>query len=944
MERTFIQSLIKEIPSDSNFFKNTTVIFPTKRACIYFKKALIEAAGNENIWLPEIISIQDFLYRYVPYAIATDQELIGLLFQIHQKIIPAEQSFAQFYKWGQMILKDFNEIDQYLVDTRHLFHYVKSFKTLDENAELTSEQIQLLNQFWNTLPTDKNSDVKAQFIKTWNALDEIYHQFRSVLKEKNILYEGAAYQALLFELENQDKKFTKRNFIIAGFNALSAFEERLFLHLTEHYNTSIYWDADTSYLQNEELEAGLFIRRYQKHFKQAGNHLITTTLGKTAKQVTFVEAPLEWTQVKYALEKIDSLNAKETVLVLCDETLLYPLLESLPESLPVNITMGYPLMIHPIHTLVQYLLAFHQHKVEKKNISPTLFLKIIQHPLITQYAVEKRHRIEKRVVQLGFVNASIITEIFGNDDSFMALLMNVEEADHVYLNTILSHLKSADSRSILDEKAFEIVLQILDGIMQSVKANQIQIVLGELYSLLKNSFSTTKLPFKSDSTDGIQIMGFLETRNLDFKNVIILGASENHLPGTNKSGSFIPYSIRKAMNLPTFHENDAIYGYHFYRLLQRAEDISLVYAIDIDKKTINPSRFIEQIKYEWVKIESDKIQFKELKLQIPLAKPIGLEPISISKNEPIVQAKFEQFFNGEKQISASSLIAYLRCPVQFYLKYIAEIPEPEELVEEYDQRILGLIFHSAMELFYQPFLKSKEWINGSTLETYAKNCDWKAIINSAFKNNSIDIEENELMGSNLLIRNIIQRLMQKVVQKDIELGEAFQIQGLELKLKDIPIALNKMGKTVFLKGTIDRIDYVKKSNGEFYARIVDYKSGGVAMNTAFAYNKEKPIELYMSDYFKGKDVKQGIQGYFYSYLFDKQFPNQEIVAGFYAARNLNSGLKMLRDGQTIRTEVLSEFERLLQFTLDELFDIDFPFIQTTNEKAYEYSAYKVLVE
>ncbi len=374
MESTFIQSLLRELPIESNYFKQTVVIFPTKRACIYFKNALIEAVGNDNIWLPEIISIQDFLYRYVPSAIASDQELIGLLYQIHQKIIPTEQHFAEFYKWGQMILKDFNEIDQYLVDTRHLFHYVKSMKTIDESAELTPEQTQLLNQFWNTLPTEKNSDVQAQFLKTWNSLDEIYHLFNQTLKEKNLMYEGAAYRALLDELENQNKKFNKRNFVIAGFNALSAFEERLFQHLVSHYNTTIYWDADTSYLNNTALEAGLFIRRYQKLFAGKNNFITTTSLGEFPKKVTFVEAPLEWTQVKFAIEKVATLQPKETVLVLCDESLLYPLLESLPDSLPINITMGYPLMIHPILTLVQSLLAFHQTKVEKKNISPTLFL------------------------------------------------------------------------------------------------------------------------------------------------------------------------------------------------------------------------------------------------------------------------------------------------------------------------------------------------------------------------------------------------------------------------------------------------------------------------------------------------------------------------------------------------------------------------------------------
>jgi len=563
--------------------------------------------------------------------------------------------------------------------------------------------------------------------------------------------------------------------------------------------------------------------------------------------------------------------------------------------------------------------------------------------LISNYSEELLHRIEKRVIQLGFINASVLAEFFGKEDNFTSLLLQTNEEDHTYLLSILKYLWHSVERNILDGKAFESTIQALEGLTQSIESNGIPLVLGELYNLLKNSVSTLKLPFKSESSDGLQIMGLLETRNLDFKNVIILGASENHLPGTNKSGSFIPYTIRKAMNLPTFHENDAIYGYHFYRLLQRAEDIALVYAIDIDKKTIQPSRFIEQIKYEWAKIEGGNIEFCDLNLQIPIAPSNTIMPIEVSKNHPTILAKFEQYFTGERQISASSLIAYLRCPFQFYLKYIADVPEPESLVEEYDQRILGLIFHSAMEVFYQPFLVNQQWIEPKLLEAYYKKCDWKVIIDTAFKQNDIVISELELMGSNLLIRNIIERLMQKVIQKDIALREPFQMIGLELKIKDVSIDLAD-NKQVFLRGTIDRIDKVKRNDGSTYIRIVDYKSGSVTINNPFSYQQEKTLEIYMGEYFKGRDVKQGIQGYFYSYLYHSKVPNQAIVAGFYSARSLNSGLKMLRNGQQINGEILSYFEKNVQDTLNELFNIDIPFRQSDNESAYNYSAYKVLVE
>ena len=943
MKESFINQLIQKLPKDNEYYRNTLIIFPTKRACIYFKKALLDSSKEKNIWLPEIISIQEFLYEHVPTAIGLEQELLCLLFEVNKSIIPAEQNFVQFYKWGQMILKDFNEIDQYLIETPYLFHYIKSLKTIDESAELSPEQTKLLNQFWSTLPTDKNSDIREKFVKTWNSLDEIYHSFHNVLQQNGITYEGNGYRKLLESLENQEKKFQKKNFVIAGFNALSAFEERFFMHLVQHYNTEIYWDADTSYLKDLDLEAGLFIRRYQKLFPDKVNHIISTSLEQSTKKVSFVEAPLEWTQVKYAIEKIETLQLEETVLVLCDEALLYPLLNNLPESMTINITMGYPLTTHPLQTLIQHLLAFHQHKQEKKSISPTLFLKIIKHPFIKVYFPSAAlHKMIRSVIRLGFVTQKTIQEVLGNE-LILTKLLNTEVEDHQYITSILNYLLHFEKRTILDKKATETFLQLIGSLIQLLNDNEIKLEPGELYKLLKNSLASAKLPFKSDQTDGLQIMGFLETRNLDFKNVIILGATDDHLPGTNKSGSFIPYSIRKAMSLPTFQENDAIYGYHFYRLLQRAEDISLVYAVDIDKSSINKSRFIEQIKYEWSKYEGGNISFSEQHLSIPLPKPSVIELAEINKNESNIQDAFQKYFSGEKQISASSLMTYLRCPFQFYLKYIIQLNEPEELVEEYDQRILGLIFHSAMELFYQPFLESKAWINSDILKQYNKNCNWDKLLSDAFLENEIDIQKHPLVGSNLLVRNIIQRLMEKVIQKDIELKNEFQIQGLELKIKDIPIQLNEK-QTVFLKGTIDRVDCVKDQHGNTFIRIIDYKSGKAEINNYLSRKNEKPVNQYMDEYFEAVFPKQGIQGYFYAHLFDKTTPNQKITAGFYSARSLKDGLKKLRGGTLINGEVLNEFEDRLKQLLIEIFNSEIPFKQTENEKAYEYSAYKVLVE
>ncbi len=941
MQESFIHQLIEQLPLDNQFQRKATIIFPTKRACQYFERALLKKLGKSNFWLPEIISIQEFLYQHVPYAIAPDDELLAILYPIQETKTALKQSFVDFYKWGKMMLKDFSEIDQYLVDSKHLFHYVKSLKSIDDDNELTSEQSQLLSQFWDTLPVDETSNLKRNFLKTWESLSEIYDAFRIVLEAKNIAYEGMAYRALLEQLESRKKKFVKRYFMLAGFNALSAFEERLFKHLSENYETKIFWDADEYYLKNRDLEAGLFIRRYQQLFSDKVNHLVETNFGKSQKEVELVVAPLEISQIDYAISLVKHFKANETVIVLCDESLLYPLVNKLPQNIDFNITMGYPLMLHPIQTLLRYILDFKKYRNERKSISSTIFLKIIKHELLARYLnSDKIKLVEQRAVLYGYLDQKIIEEIF-EAHNLLEIILSKQKNNQQFLSAFLAYLKVNGEKTQLDDQAVDKTIEAFEALVQSTSFGKINLEEEDLYKLMKQSIAGIKIPFNNASLDGLQIMGFLETRNLDFKNIVIVGATDNHLPGTNKSASFIPFSIRKALNLPTYQENDAIYGYHFYRLLQRAESITIMSANSISGSPSQPSRFIEQIKYEWKQFENISIREHVIDIPLPVELPTAL--VSIDKNADNIEKKFEAYFQNEKQLSASALNVYVRCPFQFYLKYIAGLKEPEELVEAYDQRILGKIFHKVMELFYQPFLESKEWISSSSLENYYKGLKFDDLLKQAFEIEKIKYSKTTIIGQNVLVRDIILQFMKLLIQKDIASNQDFKIIGLEQKIEDIPLKLEN-GQTVYMKSYIDRVDLVKDNDGSEYVRIIDYKTGKAAMNNPKTRSAEKPLNEYFSAYFKNDKIKEGLQGYFYAWIYHQKYPNRKLKVGFYSGKQLSKGLLMLRNGETLTDSLLMEFQMHLKLALSEMFNVLIPFTQNEDESAYEYSAYKVLVE
>lgn len=934
MQQSFIHQLIEQLPKEANYFRNTTVIFPTKRACKYFEKVLAEQFGGD-LWLPQVVSIQEFLYEHVPYVVLQESELVAMLHPIHERITDLKQSFVDFYKWGQMMLKDFSEIDQYLIDSEYLFHYIKSYKVIDDEDTLSQEQKILLNQFWESLPEDKSSSIKEQFLKTWQFLSEIYDAFQAALVKQNAAYEGMAYRALLNSVESSSKSFKSRNFVLAGFNALTAFEERLFVHLCHHYETKIFWDADEHYLHDEQLEAGFFIRRYLQLFPERANVLVTTNLKEQHKNVELANCPLETVQIDYALQQ--ALAQPSTVLVLADESLLYPLIKNLPTDVGYNITMGYPLMMHSIHALLKNLLEFRRYFSIKKSISAKLLLKVLKHPLLQSHFESSALVKAESIAQVfGFFGKPQLKDLFGDNVLLEELLSKTSDDADVCLRLLFT-LKADFDNASLEGIAIDACIELFQQLKSIALKNGINLAEEDVYKLLKTMMAGVKIPFESTSEATLQIMGFLETRNLDFENVIVIGATDDHLPGTNKSNSFIPFTIRKALNLPTYQENDAIFAYHFYRLMQRAENIRLVAANPIDKNS-NRSRFMEQISYEWERL--DNIMVSEQDIGIGLPQEITKPLLQIDKRNDFVLLKLEQYFKSEKQLSASALNTYINCPFQFYLKYIVGIHEPEDISEIYDNRVIGQIFHKMMECFYEPFLESKQWIDAESLGKFYKSADKKRLMQLAFESEQIKYSENSLVGQHALAKEVLLELLDQMIKKDIELTKQarFRIVGLEKKLESIPMQLDN-GKTVYFKCYIDRVDEVEDAV-QNYLRIIDYKTGKVNINS----NYKKEADDYIAGYFENNKFKEGFQGYFYAWILRQAKEQLPIQVGFYGARKISGGLIYLQKGERLSDSLLEFYDERLHMLVETIFNLDIPFSQADVEEAYKFGKFRMLVE
>ncbi|MEQ8625919.1 MAG: PD-(D/E)XK nuclease family protein [Vicingaceae bacterium] len=900
--QTFLSRVATEvIKNNSDSLGDTTIILPSRRAIVFlreeFKKQL-----TTTTWLPQFYSLEDFVVSLGKFQQLDRIDLIFELYAVHQQIEGKNaEAFHEFLNWANLLLQDFNEIDRYMIDGAELFSFLTEAKAIEA---------------WN-LTGDPLTEFQLKYLKFWRKLSHYYEQFKARLIEKNQFYQGLGFRQVAEKLE-EGKINTEHisTIYFTGFNALTTAEEKIINHFTDAKSGYLLWDADEYYLNDNSQEAGKFLREHKKRDKTDFNW-ITNSLLTEEKQLDIYGISGNIGQAKLIgnlLSTSASQNSNSsTAVVLSDEELLLPVLEAIPSSIDrINVTMGYPVKSSPFYFWIESF--FKIFKTDTRNSARKgLYFQDIKY-FLSHSAFSYLSRPKTDAIRLYLQELNTSKAIFIASESFeplhdsiqIPLFKDYSSNVSALVNTVhelikLVRIEGKGSLSSLDQEVLYFLSASFKRLEELVSTPSIDFSIDSLLNLFKNIVGAESVSFVGEPLGGLQIMGVLESRTLGFEHVIISSVNEGVLPSGKTQNSFIPFDIKVKFGLPSYKEKDAIFGYHFYRLLQGANKISIIYNTKVDQlQGGERSRFIEQLLYE-VPQKNSKIKIN----QHTIAPKLPREPehnVQIEKNQQIL-AKIEQHF--KEGISASALNTYLSCPLDYYYKYILGLKEKKNLEEKVESRTLGTIVHNVLEQIYQPMLNQlidKKGLQSAkaSIESQLKMEFFEQLkVEPTQGNHKINFEVAKHYIINLIEYDLSQLKDGKEIQL-LSLEESFE-QSIEIQLTD------KTSKKISLKGKIDRID---RYNG--LTRIIDYKTGATKAVDLTYKNPE--------DTLKGKKSK-AIQMLLYNAAYDLKQPNSRARAGIISLKNLSSGFMALNE----KIDSTEDLSSILRETVLELTNKDIPF-------------------
>ena len=930
---SFLFDTAQKVVSLHPGLEEVTLVFPNRRAILFFRKHLGQLL-RKPAFSPNMLTVEEYIAGFSLSKVPDKLELVHRLYGAYMQTVDMQESFDRFYYWGEMLLRDFEEIDKYLVNAEMLFRDLSHQKELDAGFDyLTEEQKKFLLDFWGNF-NEHQTENRKKFLHVWRHLFDVYSLFREQLQKEGLAYEGMIHREVAGKFRQGDFRNPTDQVVFIGFNALTKAEETILSHAVES-GAKVYWDVDEYYLNSNIQEAGEFFRVYQEH----------TVLGKTfdpqvpanfraKKSIRLYGAAQPVGQAKIMGQVLaENLNrgtlSEETLVVLPDEKLLLPVLHSVSDSVDkLNVTMGFSLSHTPVFNFVELLIELQAgRKGAYFHHRPVLSL--LNHPYMisggSKVAVNKR----KEILKHNWV--SVPGSFLATEVQLHRLVFTPVEVNDItaYLRSCLTELGSQDTLSGFDK---EYIFQMLKSL------NRLEEVLGNQHTDLRSFLRffrqyvrTVRIPFSGEPLQGLQIMGMLETRNLDFRNVYILSLNEGSLPSGGNRGSYIPYNIRRAYALPTMQHQDAMYAYLFYRVIQRAENVSLFYNTETDILGQGEmSRYLQQLMFE---------SGKDIQHHI-LHNAIGVneaKPIVIQKNKSVMEAleklSEQTEYRKFRGLSPSALNAYIECRLRFYFRHVAKIREADEIEEDMDARVLGNFVHNVMENFYRELAKQK----GSPLVEARDLNEKDSLIDNLLDQEVIktyNLDPNEKVvyeGQLLLVGEVVKQFINRILGHDKKYAP-FTLEGVELNL-EYTMPLDGHSTSVVLGGKIDRVD-----RKDHVLRIVDYKTGRDKLDF------ESVASLFSRE---GKRNKAAFQTLLYAWLYNKtkRATGLQVIPGLLNAKNLfdedlEFGLEMGRQKLDDIGTVLSEFEEGLRAVLEELFDPETVFDQTEEVKNCEYCAYK----
>ncbi len=947
--RSFLEDLAEGTLKRHSSLDGLTFVFPNRRAVLYFRKHL-SALLTKPSFAPGIITIEEFVSGLSTLQVPDRLELVHRLYMVYNQVMSNRQDgeevirepFDQFYFWGDMLLRDFDELDKYKVNARQLFKDLSNQKELDSSYDyLTEDQLEYLRSFWGNFSHDLNAN-KRKFLRVWRLLPDVYDAYHEHLRSLGLAYDGMLYRQVADDLlSGTVKQHANSRLIFAGYNALTGTEEEIISHFVTTANAEVHWDVDTYYVNNNAQEGGRFFRQYQE------SKALGATFPKdipsnfmAAKAVRIIGSAQHVGQAKLMSQILaeqlkKGINPEDTLIVLPDEKLLLPVLHGVAGHVDkLNVTMGFPLASTPMFNLIEFLVELQQHQ-RGDYFNHRQVLALLSHPYVVSADPSHAYRTRKAIQEKNQV--SVPGKFLNTGPMLYIVMFKALEGNSVlhYLRDVVREIGALETLTPLDkEYAFHALTLInrLDEVMgQSFDAAQDQKDgLKSFMRLFRQLGKSQKIPFTGEPLKGLQVMGVLETRNLDFKNVFVLSLNEGALPSSGNKASYIPYNIRKAYSMPTAEHQDAMYAYLFYRVLQRAENVFLFYNTEPDILGQGEmSRFLQQIMVEsgW--------KVKPEILHSPIH-PRPITPISVAKDERVLEGltKLNEGTSRSKGISPSALNAYIDCPLQFYLKHVAKIREPDEVEDFVDARLFGNLLHEVMEQFYRRIQEKKKTniIQSTDFDHYKETIG--QLMDNAF-NNQFGLEQSNKItyqGQRLVVREVIRSFVEKIIEHDMA-STPFSIEGLERGelLYYVPIS-HAPGQAV-LSGKIDRLD--RKGD---VIRILDYKTGKgdldfVSIESLFDGTKKRN--------------KAAFQTLIYTLLYKANHPVEglKLAPGLISRQNLfedvlRTQLILVKVEVADASELLGEFEVKLKALLEEIFNPAVSFQQTENTDTCTYCAFK----
>lgn len=940
------------------------IVFPNKRAALFMNEYFARLT-NKPLWAPSYITISELFAQQSSLVVSDNIKLICELHKVFTHCIQTNESLDAFFGWGQLLLSDFDDLDKNLADASKVFQNLSNIKEYDDITYLTDEQKQVLKQFFSSFTDNHNSVIKERFIKLWSKLEDIYTQFQSAITQQGITYEGHLYRSVI---EQQSFVLSKKMYLFVGFNLLHKTEEKLFEYLMKEQKACFYWDFDYYYMDKTEPEAGYYIKKYLSVFPNELDNKEDTIYNNWAKNkdITYLSSSTKNLQTRYISDWLRANNrieaGKRTVIVLCDETLLPNVLHSLPPEVDkVNITMGFPLHHAQVSLLVQSLFDLYQiGKISGTNGFRLNFVnKVLMHPYIKNLSekadllytyLQKNHIYYPQFDQLK--DEQNKQELLDDNLKFIFrnILNTTNNANLTLLEHIIEILKRVGKHTEIkkDPLAQESVFRmytLLNRLKQLIESGDLVIETTTLRNLVNQLVRSTSIPFHGEPIEGIQIMGVLETRNLDFDNILMLCCNEGFMPKSVNDSSFIPYNIRKAYELTTKEHKIKIFAYYFYRLLQRASNISLTYTNSIQEgKTNEMSRFMLQLLVERpnsiTKLSLKSEQGYKTKEKTPITKT----------NEVM------KLLNNINKLSPTAINRYLSCPAKFYYNNVLGVKEPEESHEDVsDNRTFGIVFHKAMENIYEEYYKNHKWITEEEIDKLLKNEHFLLQnIDKAFATELFNIGKQSFKpqynGLQQINRKVIFRYIQQVLKLDKK-NAPFIIKGLELNVKkEICFETNKENKKLLLHGYIDRLDECGSDKQINEMRVIDYKTGSfkdkAPTNLDEVFTRTN-IHQKHSDYYLQAILYSGIIKNNKEYnpnnlpvsphlLFILQSSKDDYNSALYFDKKKEDGGKtFLKD----EPHLYPDFEEKLKEVLAEMYNPHVPFNITEDSKTCEYCPY-----